>query len=195
GNTQPIPSNLILQTTNALDQNALQQKFIQACKDDGHNWCLEVQRMDNPALGAVNPGDAGDTVSQLAGGLGSGTRLPLMMYKVYVNDGHKELVRGGTMQDLTVRTLRNIMGIGNNSTVYNYLQNAEDGLAGRRLARLVPWSKTGFPAPSRRPRSSSKKSRFAASMGSRAASQSSRPRPCSSLSFSAALPGFSGNVK
>lgn len=146
GNTQPIPSNLILQATNALDQNALQQKFIQACKDDGHNWCLEVQRMDNPALGAVSPGDAGDTVSQLAGGLSSGTRLPLMMYKVYVNDGHKELVRGGTMQDLTVRTLRNILGIGSDTTVYDYLQNAEDGLAGTALGAFGTVGENGIPS-------------------------------------------------
>lgn len=146
GDTQPISSNLILQSGNALDQSALQQKFIQACKDDGHNWCIEVERMDNPALGAVSASDAADTVSQLAGGLGSGTRLPLMMYKVYVNDGHKELVRGGTLQDLTVRTLRNMLALGNDSTVFNYMQNAEDGLAGTALGAFGTVQENGIPS-------------------------------------------------
>lgn len=146
GDTQPIPSNLSLQTTNALDQNALQQKFIQACKDDGHNWCLEVERMDNPALGAVSPGDAADTISQLSGGLSSGTRLPLMMYKVYVNDGHKELARGGTLQDLTIRSLRNILGIGNDPTLFTYMQNDEDGLAGTALGAFGSVGENGIPS-------------------------------------------------
>lgn len=146
GDTQPIPSNLFLQSTNALDQNALQQKFVQACKDDGHNWCIEIQSMDNPALGAVSPGDAADTISQLSGGLSSGTRLPLMMYKVYVNDGHKELVRGGTLQDLTIRSLRNILGIGSDATLFNYMQNDEDGLAGTALGAFGTVGENGIPS-------------------------------------------------
>jgi predicted Zn-dependent protease len=133
GDTQPLSSNLFFQATNTLDAAALQKKFLDACKDDGHEWCLEVQKMDNPALGAVGAGDAGESMGQLAGGLSSGMRLPLLVYRVYVSDGHKELVRGATIQDLTIRSLRNIMGIGNNPTVFDYMQNDEDGLAGTAL--------------------------------------------------------------
>ncbi|HTZ72636.1 MAG TPA: metallopeptidase TldD-related protein [Candidatus Aquilonibacter sp.] len=146
GDTQPLPSNLIFQATDTLDAAALQKKFMDACKDDGHNWCIEVTRMDNPALGAVSAGDAADTVSELAGGLSSGTRLPLMMYKVYVADGHKELVRGATLQDLTARSLRNILGIGSDSTVFNYLQNDEDGLAGTALGAFGSAAEGGIPS-------------------------------------------------
>jgi predicted Zn-dependent protease len=133
GDTQALPSNLMLQASNALDSAALQKKFMDACKDDGHEWCLEVDRMDNPALGAVGAGDVGEIVGQLGGGLSSGTRLPLLMYRVYVSDGHKELVRGATIQDLTIRSLRNILGVGNNPSVFTYMQNDEDGLAGTAL--------------------------------------------------------------
>jgi TldD protein len=133
GDTQPLASNLFLQATDTLDTAALQKKFLDACKDDGHEWCLEVQKMDNPALGAVGQGDLSDTISELSGGLSSGTRLPLLMYQVYVADGHKELVRGATLQDLTTRSLRNILGIGNDAAVYDYMQNNEDGLAGTAL--------------------------------------------------------------
>jgi TldD protein len=133
GDTQALPSNLMLQASNTLDSAALQKKFMDACKDDGHEWCLEVDRMDNPALGAVGAGDVGEIVGQLGGGLSSGTRLPLLMYRVYVSDGHKELVRGATIQDLTIRSLRNILGVGNNPSVFTYMQNDEDGLAGTAL--------------------------------------------------------------
>ena len=130
---QPLPSNLFFQATGTLDASALQQKFIAACKDDGHDWCLEVQKMDNPGLGAVGQGDFSDAVSALAGGLSSGTRLPLLVYKVYVADGRKELVRGAVLEDLTVRTLRNILGIGSDPAVYTYMQNPSGGLAGTAL--------------------------------------------------------------
>lgn len=133
GDTQALPSNLFFQATDTLDAAALQKKFLGACKDDGHDWCLEVGEMDNPALGAVSAGDLSDTIGELSGGLSSGMRLPLLVYRVYVSDGHKELVRGATLQDLNIRSLRNILGIGNDSTVYDYMQNDEDGLAGTAL--------------------------------------------------------------
>jgi TldD protein len=133
GDVQPLPSNLILQATGTLDAAALQKKFIDACKDDGHEWCLEVQKMDNPALGSVTPGDLSEAVGQLAGGLSSGMRLPLLVYRVYVSDGHKELVRGATIQGLTIRALRSILGIGTDTSVYNFMQNNQDGLAGTAL--------------------------------------------------------------
>lgn len=133
GDSQPLASNLFLQATDTLDQPAMQKKFLDACKDDGHEWCLEVGKMDNPALGAVGQGDLSETIGELSGGLSSGLRIPLMVYKVYVADGHKELVRGATLQDVNVRGLRNILGIGNDPAVYDYMQDESDGLAGTAL--------------------------------------------------------------
>ena len=131
--TQPLPSNLFLQSATTLDSAALQKKFLDACKDDGHEWCIEIGRMDNPALAAVSGGDFSDIVSQLAGGISSGERLPLMIYRVYIADGHKELVRGGIIQGLNLRSLRNILGIGSDTAVYTYMQNPAGGLAATAL--------------------------------------------------------------
>lgn len=130
---EPLSSNLIFQATGTVDRAALQQKFLSACKDDGHEWCIEVGRMDNPALGAVSASDFSDLIGSFAGGLSSGTRVPLLLYRVYVSDGHKELVRGATLQGLNMRTLRNILGIGNDSAVYTYLQNVAGGLGGTAI--------------------------------------------------------------
>jgi predicted Zn-dependent protease len=131
--TQPLPSNLFLQATGTLDAGALQKKFIDACKDDGHEWCLEIQKMDNPALGSVSPGDFSDFIGELAGGISSGERLPLLVYRVHVADGRKELVRGATLDGLNLRVLRNVLGIGSDTAVYNYMQNPAGGLAGTAL--------------------------------------------------------------
>ena len=131
--TQPLPSNLFLQATGELDPAGLQKKFIDACKDDGQEWCLEVAKMDNPALGSVGASDFSEFIGQLAGGIASGERLPLLVYRVHVADGRKELVRGATIEGLNLRALRNILGVGSDTAVYNYMQNPAGGLAGTAL--------------------------------------------------------------
>lgn len=130
---RPLSSNLFLTASDALKPDALQKKFLDACRDDGHAWCLEVRRMDNPALSSLNSQDFNDFVQEAAGGISSGERIPLMIYKVYVADGRKELVRGGTIQGLTVRSLRNMLGVGDDASVYTYMQNAAGGFAGTGL--------------------------------------------------------------
>jgi TldD protein len=126
---QPLSSNLFFQSSAPLGPSDLRKKFIDACKDDGHDWCLEVKRMANPAIAALQQEDFSDFVGEMSGGLGSGMRMPLLVYRVYVTDGREEPVRGGVINGLTLRSLRNMLAIGNDSAVYTYMQNASDGLS------------------------------------------------------------------
>ncbi len=130
---KPLSSNLTFQSNAGLSTDDLKKKFLEMCKDDGHEWCVEVRRMDNPALSSVHAEDFNETIGALASGIGSGTRLPLILYRVYVADGREELVRGGLLNGLTLRSLRNIAGIGNDLTVFNYVQNPAQGFAGTAL--------------------------------------------------------------
>jgi TldD protein len=131
--TRPLSSNLFLQATDALKPDDLRKKFLDACKADGHEWCLEVKRMDNPALAAVHPDDFSEFVGELGSGIASGERAPLLVYRVYVADGHEELARGGFLEGLTLRSLRNALAFGDDATVLTYMQNSQDGLAGTAL--------------------------------------------------------------
>jgi TldD protein len=130
---RPLSSNLLFQSTDALGAADLRKKFLDACKDDGHEWCLEIKRMANPALSSISSQDFSDFIGGIAGGIASGERAPLLVYRVYVSDGHEEPVRGGVIQGLTLRSLRNMLAIGNDSTVYTFMQNAQGGLGGTAL--------------------------------------------------------------
>ncbi|MGC1935715.1 MAG: metallopeptidase TldD-related protein [Candidatus Acidiferrales bacterium] len=130
----PASSNLILEATGTLSPDDLRKKFIDLCKSNGQQWCIEIKRMDNPALASQTQQDFSDIISGLAQGLSSGDRLPLMVYRVYVSDGHEELVRGSHIKGLDLRAFRTIAGIGNDFTVYNFMQNAEAGIGGTALA-------------------------------------------------------------
>lgn len=130
---QALSSNLFFQSSNELSPDALRKKFLATCKDDGLPWCLEVKRMDDPAISSLNQQDFSDFVGQLGGDIASGARVPLSLYRVYVSDGHEEPVRGGVLEGLNMRSLRDILGVGNDPEVYDYLQNPQDGLAGTAL--------------------------------------------------------------
>jgi TldD protein len=131
--TIPLASNLSFQASDSLDAAALKKKFLDACHSDGHEWCLEVKRMDNPALSSIRQEDFNEFIGSIAGGLSSGERMPLTVYRVYVADGREEMVRGGHIEGLTLRSMRNILGVGGDSVVSTYMQNPAGGFAGTAL--------------------------------------------------------------
>jgi len=131
--TKPLASNLIFQSSDASNAADLRKKFLDACRQDGHEWCVEVKRMDNPALSSISQQDFSDFLGSIAGGVASGERMPLLYYRVYVADGREELVRGGHIEGLSLRSIRNILAIGDDLAVYDYTQNPAAGFAGTAL--------------------------------------------------------------
>ncbi len=125
GTPTPSLSNLFLQSTNGLDQQALMQKFLDICKSDGNRWCLVVKRMDNPALASIHHDDFSNMLSGIISGVPNGDRLPLVVERVWVKDGHEDLVRGARIIGLTVRNLRNLAAVGNDPSVFNFMQNPQ----------------------------------------------------------------------
>jgi TldD protein len=129
----PTPSNLFFQSSEGLSAADLHKKFMDLCKEDGHEWCIEVRRMDNPAIATIRQEDFQDTIGGMAGGLSSGERLPLLVYRVWVDGGKEELVRGARISGLTMRSLRNIPAVGTDTAAANYIQSATDGMMGTAL--------------------------------------------------------------
>ncbi len=95
----PIPSVGVLEIESAepLSPAGMKQKLIEIC------------RQDNLAYGYYLAKTAG--VQNLA---------PRLLYRVYVKDGHEELVRGAVFNDLDTRALRNdLIAVGNDPVVSN----------------------------------------------------------------------------
>jgi len=125
GSPTPSISNLFLQSSDGLDQQAMKQKLIEICKSDGMPWCLVVKRMDNPALAAIHHGDFDEMLAGMLSGISNGDRMPLVVERLWVSDGHEDLVRGARISGLTVRNLRNLAAVGNDPTVFNYMQSSQ----------------------------------------------------------------------
>ncbi|MGH9780050.1 MAG: metallopeptidase TldD-related protein [Candidatus Acidiferrales bacterium] len=122
---RPAMSNLVFQSAETQPRDALREEFRKLCKDEGRTWCLVVRRMDNPVLALTRRQDAGEYFAALAAGATSGDRLPLLVYKVNVEDGREELVRGAWLAGLQLRALRSIAGVGDDYTVTHVFQDPQ----------------------------------------------------------------------
>jgi len=130
---KPTPSNLFFSSSETVSAADLKKKFLDICRANKQEYCLEVKEMDNPAICLLHQEDFSGLLASYGGGAGNGDRLPLIVARVYPADGHEEIVRGTRITGLNSRVLRNVTAIGNDPYVYNYMQTQVAGFAGTAL--------------------------------------------------------------
>jgi TldD protein len=92
----PGVGNLIVRAKQALSSDEMKAKLIDLCKQENRPFCYYVD-----TLGGTN-------------------FEPRLLYRVFVSDGHQELVRGGEFDELDTRALRNdLVAVGNDLLVNN----------------------------------------------------------------------------
>jgi predicted Zn-dependent protease len=142
---KPTMSNLFFTSTETLSPAEMKKKFLDACRAEKLNYCIVVREMDNPAISLLHQDDFSELLASYGGGAGTGDRLPLLVYRVYPDDGREEIVRGTRIIGLNTRMLRNVSGIGNDQFVYNYMQSQINGFAGTALGAFGS-AQSGIPA-------------------------------------------------
>jgi predicted Zn-dependent protease len=142
----PTMSNLFFTSTETLSPSEMKKKFLDACRAEKLNYCLVVREMDNPTLSLLHQEEFSELLASFGGNAGT-DRLPLIVYRVYPQDGREEMVRGSRISGLGTRALRNLSGIGNDNFVYNYMQSQINGFAGTALGAFgSAQSGLGLPA-------------------------------------------------
>jgi TldD protein len=142
---KPTMSNLFFQSSDTVSPADLKKKFLDACKAEKLNYCIVVREMDNPSLSLLHQEDFSELLASYQGGAGTGDRLPLLVYKVYPEDGREEIIRGARIIGVNTRSLRNLAGIGNDDFVYNYMQSQIAGFSGTALGAFGS-AQGGLPA-------------------------------------------------
>jgi predicted Zn-dependent protease len=130
---KPTPSNLFFTSSETVPAADLKKKFLDICRANKQEYCLEVKEMDNPAISLLHQEDFSELLASYGGGAGNGDRLPLIVVRVYPADGHEEMVRGTRITGLNTRVLRNVTAIGDDPFVFNYMQTQIAGFAGTAL--------------------------------------------------------------
>jgi hypothetical protein len=142
---KPTMSNLFFKSTESVSPAELKKKFLDECKSEKLQYCVIVKEMDNPSLSLLHQDDFSSLLASYGGGAGAGDRLPLMVYKIYPDDGREEVIRGARVIGVNTRSLRNLGGIGNDDFVYNYMQSQIAGFAGTALGAFGA-AQGGLPA-------------------------------------------------
>ena len=142
---KPTMSNLFFKSTETLSPADLKKKFLDECRSEKLPYCLVVREMDNPSISLLHQDDFSELLASFGGGAGTGDRLPLIVYKVYPENGREEMIRGARIIGLNTRMLRNLGGIGNDDFVYNYMQSQVSGFAGTALGAFGS-AQNGLPA-------------------------------------------------
>lgn len=130
---KPTMSNLLFTATQAIPPAELKNKFLDTCRAEKLSYCLVVREMDNPTISLLHQEDLSELLASFGGGAGTGDRLPLVVYRIYPQDGREEMIRGSRIVGLNVRALRNIAGIGEDDFAYNYIQSQVAGFSGTAL--------------------------------------------------------------
>ena len=142
---KPTMSNLFFTSKETMSPADLKKKFLDECRDQKLAYCLIVREMDNPTISLLHQDDFQSLLASYGGGAGTGDRLPLVVYRVYPEDGREEIVRGARLIGINSRAIRNIAGIGNDNYVYNYMQSQINGFAGTALGAFGS-AQNGLPA-------------------------------------------------
>jgi len=141
----PTMSNLLFTSSDAISPAEMKKKFLDECRSEKLSYCIVVREMDNPSVSLLHQDEFQELLASFGGGAGTGDRLPLIMYRVYPDDGREEIIRGGRIIGLNARALRNISAIGNDNFVYNYMQSQVAGFAGTAFGAFGS-AQNGLPA-------------------------------------------------
>jgi predicted Zn-dependent protease len=119
--------NLFVQATEGKSFAELKQELVDLCQDQGLSYGLLIKMFDNPSI-------TGREFSLSSFSMRRGLQQemvtpPILVYKVYVEDGREELVRGVTVAEMSVRMLRDIVAVGKDYHVNNKLM-AGGGIMG-----------------------------------------------------------------
>jgi TldD protein len=98
--------NLFVQSNEGKSYDELKQELIKSCKREQLQFCLLVKGLTPDGRSPIG--------------------VPVLTYKVYVDDGREELVRGASASAIPIRSLREIEAVGNDTFVANRLGGSAD---------------------------------------------------------------------
>jgi len=112
----PGITNLFVKPDKPKTMKKLVKELRSLCRDFGNEYGLLVKLLENPELSSEYMWTDMDLDEQPM------LTAPVIMYRVYADDGRMEPVRGLVFDEATIRNLRDIVAMGNDEQVYNLRQ-------------------------------------------------------------------------
>ncbi|HUU83500.1 MAG TPA: metallopeptidase TldD-related protein [Phycisphaerae bacterium] len=112
---------LFIEDEDAIPDAQLKEALIEAAGEAGLEYGLRVASIKAMGIETSQAEMISFFMRRQQGGRQSGLGDPIFVYKVYVDDGREELVRGSEFGAIKARDLKDIIAAGDTPTVYNYI--------------------------------------------------------------------------
>jgi PmbA/TldA metallopeptidase C-terminal domain len=119
GASTPTISNLFVSSSEGVPPADLKKQLIELINTRNKPYGILVRRMDFPSTASLE--EARRLLSGIQGA-GRPVSVPILAYKIYP-DGREELVRSLRFRAFNVRSLKDILAAGNDSTVFDFMDN------------------------------------------------------------------------
>lgn len=139
------PGVISVSTSKGMSESEMKDELLQLAKDEGLEYGIVVRKLTASVSGAEARLDPFAFLSMGQGGQqGASLTKPVLVYKVYVEDGREELVRSVKLGSLSISSLRRMAGASEKRVVYNTLVSGGASSSGF-LAFMAPTSRKGSP--------------------------------------------------
>lgn len=118
-------SNLFINSDNKLSDNALRARLFELGKEEGLKEVYIVRRITSSASDLDLSNLQSFLKAFMSGSSGVSLYPPVLLYKVNIENGHEELVRGGNFANISMRMLRDIDSTGTDMKPYA-VQNSHE---------------------------------------------------------------------
>jgi hypothetical protein len=112
-------SNLFISSSETVPAADMKKKLIELIQARNKPYGIIVRKMDFPS---TSPRDELVRILQAAQGTAHPPGMPLLVYKVFP-DGHEEMVRGLRFRGFNAKTLKDIMVVGDDATVFDFMDS------------------------------------------------------------------------
>ena len=132
-------TNLFVIANGGSSRKALEQKLVATARADGKKFGIVIRRFDDAAITGAPEFTRRELVQMLKS---TDQQLPppaALAYRLYP-DGKEELVRGLQLAEVPIKAWKDVLGVGSEVTVYNFLAATESQLQ----LRLTGGTDDGF---------------------------------------------------
>ena len=136
--------NLLITAEKGKTQKELKAELIRMCKEQQVPFGLLVKTFDNPAITGLDPSTSARLMQNTQN---PSMTSPILIYRVFAEDGKEELVRGITITELTVNDLKYISAVGNDAYVHHREVAPAGGIMGSVFSLFSSGSGDGMRIP------------------------------------------------
>lgn len=117
-------TNLFIKAKKGKSRRALRKALLQQAKDEGLDYAIIIRRLDDAAITAAPELSRRELISLYQNTDQDAPPPALLAYKVYPN-GKEELVRGVNLEPIEIKAWKDLIGVGNNTNVGNFLASGQ----------------------------------------------------------------------